>query len=238
MAVNFRRIPSCYIRDWKYSLAVGQVIMDRELQIVLEDLDFLGSEWDQDVSDESLRRSSPVLRRFLVEGQLLKSWHNVGLSGQPEVLAPSLNKHLAVCPLNTVRYATAGGADYQGMTIALLFETDEASTPMQRQKISALGPPEIRQTLTEFTDSACVIVEGTLISRLELVKYVVNKLGGAHYDSKREKDYQRLLDYVGRTRTVAGKNAVYFELLSIGQTLVKSSDIGKLRDKLRHQSST
>jgi len=212
--------------------------MDKELQIVLQDLDFLHSEWDQDVSDESLRRSSPVLRRFLVEGQLLKAWHNAGLSGQPEVLAPTLNKRLTVSSLNAVRFAAAGGADYKGMIVALVFESDEALTQAQIKKISELGPPESKQTLTEFANSACMIVEGTPINRLELIKYVANKLGGAHYDSKREKEYQRLLDHVGRTYTVAGKNGIYFELLSTGQRLVRSPDIENLRNKLRQQSSS
>jgi hypothetical protein len=165
--------------------------MDKELQIVLQDLDFFHSEWDQDVSDESLRRSSPVLRRFLVEEQLLRAWRSTGLSGQPEVLAPTLSKRLTVASLNAVRFATAERADYKGMTVALFFQSDEALTPAQIKKISELGPPEAKQTLTEFTNSTCMIVEGTPITRIELIKYVANKLGGAHYDSKRDKDYQR-----------------------------------------------
>jgi hypothetical protein len=124
------------------------------------------------------------------------------------------------------------------MRIGQTFYSDEALTPAQIQKIAALGPQEVTQNLTDFVNSPCVVVEGTTISRIELVKYVVNKLGGAHYDSKREKDYQRLLDYAGQHYALAGKNSVYFELLSIGQRLVKSPDIVKLRDKLRQLSST
>lgn len=123
------------------------------------------------------------------------------------------------------------------MIAALVFESDEALTQAQIKKISELGPAESKQTLTEFANSACMIVEGTPINRLELIKYVTNKLGGAHYDSKREKEYQRLLDYVGQTYTVAGKNGIYFELFSTGQRLVRSPDIENLRSKLRQQSS-
>lgn len=212
--------------------------MDQELQVVQQDLDYLTKEWDQEVSDDSLRRSSPVLRRFLVEGQLLRAWRNIGFVGQPEVVALTLSKRLSVGSLNAVKFASAGGAEYQGKCMGQTFLSDEALAPSEIQKIAGLGPPEVKQNLTDFVNSPCVVVEGTTISRLELIKYVANKLGGAHYDSKREKDYQRLLDYAGQTYSLAGKNSVYFELLSVGQALVRSPDIGKLREKLRQFSTT
>lgn len=206
--------------------------MDNELAVVLSDLNFLYDEWDQDVDDDSLRRSSPVLRRFLVERQLLRAWRKAEFQGEPEVVAPALTKHLKIIPLNTVRFATAGGAHYKTMTIASVFESDAALTEEQIKADYELGPPEINQTLTEFADSPSIIVEGTIIKRSEVIKYVSNKLGGAHYDEERDQTYQRLLDYAHRSYNVGGKSAVYFELLSIGQTLVKSPDIQRLRQKL------
>jgi hypothetical protein len=209
--------------------------MDEELRVVLEDLNFLNEEWDQDVTDDSLRRSSPVLRRFLVEEQLLRAWRKIGLSGQPEILAFTLSRRLTLTPLNEVRFASAGGATYKALAIAQAFEIDRALSPAEVQKVFALGLPEIRQSLTDFTNATCIIVEGTEISRRDLIKYVANKLGGAHYDEQRDRDYQRLLDHVGQTRVIAGKNAVYFELLSAGQRLIQAPDIVNLRNRLRQQ---
>jgi hypothetical protein len=211
--------------------------MDEDLRVVLEDLDFLSSEWDQDVSDASLRRSSPVLRRFLQADDLLKAWQKTGHSAQPQVVTSDLSKRLTITPLATVKFAVAGGAEYKGMRVAHVFESSQALSPTQQQQIFALGPPEIKQNLTDFTNSPCVIVDGITISRVQLVKYVANKLGGAHFDETRDKMYQELLDRVGKTYTIAGKKGVYFELLSIGQALVKSPDIVNLHDQLRKQLS-
>jgi len=76
-----------------------------------------------------------------------------------------------------------------------------------------------------------------VVSRRELVQYVANKLGGTHIDTKRDfsKIKERkfaLLDQVREMIRVADKNAIYYELLSIGQSLVQSDDIQTLRRKL------
>ncbi len=45
--------------------------MDMErARVVAEDLEYLFAEWNQDIDDASLRRSSPVLRSLLIEGLL------------------------------------------------------------------------------------------------------------------------------------------------------------------------
>ena len=62
-----------------------------------------------------------------------------------------------------------------------------------------------------------------------MIQYVANKLGGAHHDERRGvKDMKfTLLDQAVREIQIAGKSAVYFELLSCGKALIKSDDIRK-----------
>ena len=43
---------------------------DDLLEVVVSDLIFLHEEWDEEVDDHSLRRSSTVLRRLLVDNEL------------------------------------------------------------------------------------------------------------------------------------------------------------------------
>lgn len=53
--------------------------MDLDLaRLVAEDLDYLTRDWNQDIDDASLRRSSPVLRALLVYGLLARAAHQVG----------------------------------------------------------------------------------------------------------------------------------------------------------------
>ena len=90
----------------------------------------------------------------------------------------------------------------------------------EMEAIRAKGLPRQELPLDRYVGSTTMIVRGTSISRRVLLKYVANKLGGAHFDPKRQSDSEskafRLLDYVGETYQLAGKNALYFELLAIG----------------------
>lgn len=109
--------------------------------------------------------------------------------------------------------------------------TDELVAQLSRQ-----GIPIETLTLANFMPSPCIIAQGKEISRRILIQYVANKLGGAHWDpgrGKKKKDMLfALLDQVSQRISLADKNAVYFELLSVGQALVNSPDIQTLRKKI------
>jgi hypothetical protein len=71
-----------------------------------------------------------------------------------------------------------------------------------------------------------------IVRRHLVIKYVANKLGGIHLDPKRDlkKDEEvgfSLLDQIADTYQVAGKQAIYFELLSIGQSISASPDVDR-----------
>ena len=92
------------------------------------------------------------------------------------------------------------------------------------------GGVERDLSLRKFLASASVVTRGRLISRHLVIKYVANKLGGIHLDPKRDlnKDDEQsfhLLDAIADTYQIAGKQAIYFELLSIGQSIAASPDI-------------
>ena len=57
------------------------------VKIVAEDLNYLLNEWDQEISDDSLRRNSTVLRRLLVEGDYSNAWRMIGLEKEPKICA-------------------------------------------------------------------------------------------------------------------------------------------------------
>lgn len=48
------------------------------IDIVGADLLFLREEWEASIDDHSLRRSSTVLRRLLVENELQRAWKKAG----------------------------------------------------------------------------------------------------------------------------------------------------------------
>ena len=203
------------------------------VEIVRADLAYLRDEWDDTVDDHSLRRSSTVLRRLLVQGDLLRAWREVGLPGQPQITASTLAPVLARVPRSEIRFAAAGGAKYQGAELRGALLRNRALSAGDVKRSYEDGMPSNTQSLTAFTDAICVIVKGKPVSRRLLIKYVANKLGGAHVDTRRgpkpEDQIFALLDGA-RDITLLGKPAVYFELLSIGQALSAAEDVDRFLD--------
>jgi len=200
------------------------------LRVTAEDLSYLRREWDQDVSDGSLRRSSPILRRLLVDGLLQRAWRDLNLDRQPILHTPSLEVKLRNFTLRKITYAQAGGGKHHEMETTTVIEYGDYLSPEQAVKAFGSDAPERDFSLRRFIEGTCIVVKGTPISRHTLVKYVANKLGGVHLDptrdlSKEEEFKFSLLDEVRAERITADKPAIYFEYLSIGQALINSPDI-------------
>lgn len=203
------------------------------LRIVRSDLNFIKSEWNDRVDDDSLRRYSPTLRQLLVDegGLLLKveEWLNyqIYLQAPPNPLL-SIEKE-------KINFYTAGGAKYQNMTIQSLYEVNYAMSAeeIKKQYENSKNNIRVKYSLIEFLNAPCVIYKGEVFSRVELIKFVSNKLGGTHYelDEKKMARMRLLLD-VKNAYMIAGKSAIYFEILSLGQLLVESKYTARLIKKI------
>ncbi len=208
------------------------------LRIVGEDLKFLEEEWDQDITDASLRITSPVLRRLLVDNLLQRAWKASGLKGQPRITCPNLEWILSGISKKKTIFASAGGGKYKGVEIegAILMNFALSEEQVAQRSRHRQGIPIETLTLAGFIRSPCIIAQGKEISRRLLIQYVANKLGGAHWSPARKQAQNdmlfALLDQISQGVILADKNAVYFELLSIGQALVNSPDIQTLRKNI------
>ncbi len=221
--------------------------MDFELaRLVAEDLDYLFKEWNQDIDDASLRRSSPVLRSLLVEGLLACAAHQA--NREVRVMAPAIARVVTKEELRECTFFQAGGANFKGMMVQSMSIVPRAQSPAEIKASFERSKNVIGKSypvkLNAFLKQTSFVVKNILINREEVIKYVANKLGGAHYDSSRppskvpgeaslDQKYA-LLDEVRRGMFVADKNAVYYELLSIGQRISNSRDIRGLRKHLEH----
>ncbi len=219
--------------------------MDLELaHIIAEDIEFLSREWNQDIDDASLRRASPILRSLLVENNMGKIAHACGRNLR--IMAPLINKVLVEEELKQYAYWQAGGAEYKGMEIQAMSKVNRALSEQEIKDNYERGKKVIGKSysvkLSIFLRQPSFAVEGVLIYREEVIKYVSNKLGGAHYDKSRittakpdgalENKYA-LLDKVRAGTYVNDKNAIYYELLSIGQRVVNSRDMQHFRKQLQ-----
>lgn len=218
--------------------------MDIDLiRLVAEDLHYLSTEWNQSIDDASLRRSSPALRSLLVEGQLGRAAHQVGCNLR--IMAPATCKVMADSELREYRYYQAGGARYNGMMVQATSVVGRAKSMAEvrasYERMKDVMGRSYPVKLGTFLKQTSFVIDGVLISREEVIKYVANKLGGAHYDASRQQSSVRdisleqkysLLDRVRAGMLMAERNAVYYELLSIGQRLVNSRDVRNLRKQL------
>jgi hypothetical protein len=211
------------------------------IAIVSEDLDYLSEDWDQDIDDSSLRRASPVLRSLLIEGQLMKV-ANI-LNETVEVMAPKISKSEEHLNDHSIAFYQSGGAYYKGAQVQFFHQLNRAMSPEEVKEIYKKQSNLIGQNypvkLSKFMKQTSFMVNGIKINREEVVKYIANKRGGAHYDSSRnidktgskgelEKKYI-LLDVVHDGYISGDKNSVYYELLSIGQRLIGSPDVQRIR---------
>lgn len=224
--------------------------MDTELaRVVADDLEYLFAVWNQDIDDASLRRSSTTLRLLLVDGLLGRVAHQV--NRQIRVMAPAIGRVTTEAELRECKFFQAGGALHKGMIIQSISMIPRAKTEAEIKISYERGKAVMGKSypvkLGTFLKQTSLVINGVLINREEIIKYVANKLGGAHYDSSRDdsnsngdislEQKYKLLDGVRSGIVVGDRNAIYYELLSIGQRVVNSRDIRQLRKYLTHALS-
>lgn len=220
--------------------------MNLELaRVVGEDLDYLFKEWNQDIGEASMRRSSPVLRSLLIENKLQVIANDLGVD--LKILAPDSHRGLTLEELKTYNYWQAGGASYNGIQISSVMMAVGRNLTRAEMAEMANAAGRARKNhavkVKVFLRQPSFVVEGVIINREEVIKYVVHKLGGGHFDEMRRPgsgldvsldDKYILLDKVRAGKIMAGgKDAIYHELLSIGQRLINSRDIRNIRKRLQ-----
>jgi hypothetical protein len=209
------------------------------LRITNEDLHYVADEWRDGISDAALRRGSVVLRRLIVQQELQRAWKVAGFAKQPKITTMSLDHMLADEHPSRIIFAVAGGAEFGGFSAAGMMAVNYAKTEKQLRSAPEAGVPERVLGLAEFGNGTCIVTNGVKISRRVLIKYIANKKGGAHFDATRsqqheERGFAALDEFLERQQVeIASKNAIYYELLSAGQSLAKSTDVLELRQRIR-----
>ena len=162
-------------------------------------------------------------------------------------MSPAIYQVLTDDQLRMRKYWQSGGAKYKGIIIQAMGVRNRALSPeevkAEYEQTKDIMGKNYPVKLVIFLRQPSFVIEGIFINREEVIKYVANKLGGAHYDSSRKPktsardvslgEKYTLLDSVRSSTMLADKNAIYYELLSIGQRLVNSKDVQELRKALR-----
>jgi hypothetical protein len=215
------------------------------MRTVHDDLAYLQRQDYSAPSRTDVRLASSVLRRLLHEGLLSGAWQAAGLAGQPRVTAIDLDAVLGDTPRRYIHYAYAGGArtsgaHHKGYALMVVpkheHEAEGADHVMARIQSSMKAGATRAFPLADFCRSPCLVSGDAAVNRLELVRYVANKLGGVHWDNQRQAwahptgSRHRLLDeqhlYVGKL------SAPLYELVSIAQSVAEATDTTLLMDAI------
>lgn len=199
---------------------------------VVQQLRYLRNEWNQSIELDDVIRNSNVLRMLLVDDNLGKLWRLCGYTYPIRLRAFTLSRIISEYGRNRILVAWAGGAQYRGARWALGVGLFTDSIAKQQNYPSQTAPQQEELTLDEYLKIPCMIIREVDINRMELIKYVANKLGGTHIDFRRKANKpleQKFLslDSLHNYQQV-DKNIIPYELLSIGQELVGSRHIQRL----------
>lgn len=215
------------------------------------------------MTEGHLRRGSATLRALLVEGVLQKAWLHYGFERQPRLAGPDIEAIAGYhgLRLKLAVSCIAGGGRQKNLHVSFIgvFRVDNPSTgvPAEAEKgfslcvtclpqiaSEALGTSPLGALverlwyMSEYLESPGAVRKGQIIKRREAIEYFRNYIGGAHYDlSKAAKnaktDVYELADDLGGHVHADVRDGLYFELLSIGQSVARSGDVRALAERIR-----
>lgn len=202
---------------------------DYLIKTVVEQLRYLRHEWNQNVELTSVIRNSNVLRMLLVDGNLVKAWRLCSYTYPIRLRAFTLSNIITEIGRDKILAAFTGGALHRGARFGLGVLTLAED---RDRKTGEENPHTEELTLDNYLKIPCMIIQGTDINRVELIKYVANKLGGTHIDFQRKENKPLeqkfvLLDGLHNYEQV-DENVIPYQLLSVGQELVTSKHIQRL----------
>ena len=192
------------------------------VSVVREDLNYLETDWPSgEIRDDEIRRSSTVLRRLFTYRDLIKVW--VTVVGKEDFLVPSSFIQVAdINRLREVNFATSSPAQNVGMKIFAAMEFNKIQDGAAPISIKDEVAP-----LKRYLNQPACVISGVLITRHELVQFVANKLGGAHFDDARHKPNERAIQAMAQY-SIGNRPARIHEMLSCGQVLAASASTKEL----------
>lgn len=226
--------------NYSTSLSLSQISHRHKdfLITILEDLAKIRLDWDSEATDTLLRQEAILLRQLLVQdgGTLFQvaRLFNTNL----KVHGPARVQQILSKKGGIVKFYQAGGAVYQGMGVRSIFERDGVSPDPAARYRRHQRKKELNSgrtyCLVEYLNSICFVLDGQPITRENLIKYVCNKIGGGgHFDLGKLGGVPKKLDEIRQRYRIADKNAIYFELLAIGQALTSSPSVMELEKNIR-----
>ena len=200
-----------------------------DLRTIIEDLEYLRTTRNGQVSDAEVRRGSAVLRRLLVEDIYGQAWRDVGLPRQPTVIAVDINGLVDAAHRGDVVLALCSGLMMSGVSMAgvTIFKrhipTSQPSPPLTPDGF----PGEREFGLSEYLSSEAGIVGGRSATRRDVIKYFANVKGGVHLGQRQKKAEAKLVARMTKFEkrvSIIRRDGLLAEFIAIVQAVARSPD--------------
>ena len=172
--------------------------------------------WSDAPPPEEIRRGSLLLRRLLLDRELMRAWQSAGFEKEPRIVAVDLPATVAAQGPGRPEFALAGSAR----------STAPEAEGVLLWKSSRPGPPLCVYPLSHYLESASIFLGRATISRREVVKYLAQVNGATPAASiKGRRQEQEFAGHMARLEAKANTyrpGALHLELFSIGQTLAQA----------------
>lgn len=193
-------------------------------RVIAEDLEWLQQlANDPGTPDRELRRASVELRKFFVDGVLLRAWTTVvgkeTFHIQARNIRPLIDRD-AAC-IEFASFSTH---------VRPMGEIGEVSVGCRNSEGKFVRPeptPGPTLPLKAFMQGTACIVHGKKLSRIDMVKALANKKGGAHIDESRDGGTDELVDVL-EGYVVMEASALFAEIHTMIRCLMSSDDTRRL----------
>lgn len=163
---------------------------------IIEDIELLGNLWQRDnVTNSELRNSSHILRRLLIYQDLQKCANP--RKHELRIETPN-NKILITAARNKVlEFFQSGGTTILGVWFRASTVAKGNDEKLSRLFKGFNPEDKIDLKLTSFLKQPVFYLDNSFISRADVIKYVANKAGGPHFDTKRN-EKEQIIDKIRR----------------------------------------
>jgi len=158
----------------------------------------------------------------------------MGFAREPRITAIDLQATIAGRAEVPPVVALAGGGLYKGWrcACAVVWKNTKPEEPNP-------SPVERPFGLSEYVASASAIVEGDIISRRAVIRYMSNVRGGVHLGTaksrRQEKAFTSRIAALESAVNILTVHGLLYELVSIGQAVAQAPDSTLLIETFRHR---
>lgn len=141
------------------------------------------------VLEGEIRAASAILRRWLHEGQLGRLANGLGVSAT----LPTLRNDRIVAQLGELEdidYYLAAGVAFNGRPVQSIYSSGLPFEGSPRLDVQSTRLVWVKPDA--FLAQPCLYFEQRLFSRREVLLFTANKLGGVHFDLRRDEGQARL----------------------------------------------